>query len=78
MESPSEKCAKCNWWLLLEEIREVMIGKLEEMNNHDINFELKVTKNRYGKIRQFLIESIMSIYSQSAHKVCKEHWEGKR
>jgi hypothetical protein len=57
-EAPSEKCAKCNWWLLLGEIREELHMKL------------------MGK--RMATDRILSLFSRSAHKVCKEHWEGQR
>jgi hypothetical protein len=58
VEAPSEKCAKCNWWLLLGEIREQLNIKL------------------MGK--RMATDRILSLFSQAAHKVCKEHWDGKR
>ena len=65
VEAPSEKCAKCNWWLLLGEIRE--------------EFEMALLTNRGMEVVKRNHRGIVSnLFSQSAHKVCKEHWEGKR
>jgi hypothetical protein len=65
--APSDKCAKCNWWLLLGEIRE--------------EFEMRLLDTKYEYLihsKSLQIEKIKSIFTRSAHKVCREHWEGKR
>ena len=74
VEAPSEKCTKCNWWLLLGEIREEMEIMLIQSKCKNI-YETNTKRPNYKKM---VIDSILSKYSQSAHKVCKEHWEGKR
>ena len=69
MEAPSDKCAKCNWWTLLGEIRDELEMKLL----HDGGSGAHNKKSYKDRAIQ-----IMDYYTDSAYKVCKEHWDGKR
>lgn len=73
MDAPSEKCRKCNWWTLLGEIKEEMGIML-----HDNSLTIYETGSKRKNYRQMYIDAIVGCFNRSAHKVCKEHWEGKR
>jgi hypothetical protein len=70
MEAPNERCEKCNWWLLLGEIRDEFEMKLESLNYN--------RSYKHVQFRKSSIPDILKYFTRSAHKVCKEHWEGKR
>ena len=55
---------KCNWWTLLGEIKEA--------------FEMNLSTKRGFAVAKGHRGIVISLFSQSAHKVCKEHWDGKR
>ena len=74
MEAPSEKCRKCNWWLLLGEIRDELEMRL--MDNKLQSFSVR--KSAGKTIRELVIGNILIMFSRSAHKLCKEHYDGKR
>ena len=65
MEAPSDKCAKYNWWTLLGEIRDEF--EMELLTEKGMTIVKKDDRN-----------SVISCYTKSAHKVCKEHWDGTR
>lgn len=65
MEAPSEKCAKCNWWTLLGEIKEEFMMNL-------------LTHRGMGVVRRGHRGIVINLFTQAAHRVCKEHWDGKR
>jgi len=69
MEAPSEKCRKCVWWTLLEEIRE----EFEMILLHDGGSGAHNRKSYKTRVIK-----LMDMFTQSAYKVCKEHWDGKR
>jgi hypothetical protein len=55
---------RCSWWTLLGEIKEA--------------FEMNLSTKRGFAVAKGHRGIVISLFSQAAHKVCKEHWEGKR
>jgi len=60
---------KCNWWILLGEIRE----EFEMVLLHDGGSGAHNRRSYKNRVIE-----LIDMFTHSAYKVCKEHWDGKR